>query len=374
MIRILHSVSNMDRAGIETMLMNYYRNINKNEIQFDFLCNKKKIGAYEEEIKKLGGNVYRTPGLNPLKFFQYKSYMKKLFKEHPEYKIIHAHNGAFAVYSLFCARKNKIPIRIFHGHNSGFPIDLKLPLKLFCKKQLKYNYTEKWACGEGAVEFYYGKDTLNNKDYEIIHNAIDIDRFKYNLSERKRIRELYNIDKDIVIGHVGRFSPIKNHSFLIKIFNELSKTNNNVKLVLIGDGENEMKIRDMVKRLDLNDKVLFLGNIPNVNEWYQAFDLFILPSINEGLPVVGVEAQAAGLPCIFSNSIPHEIDITGNCIFIDLKEEIRVWTNNIEKIVKEYQRKDTSKLLIEKGYSIKEETNKLENLYLKLYNEYNSRT
>ena len=350
MIRVLHSVSNMDRAGIETMLMNYYRNIDRSQIQFDFLCNKKKIGAYEEEIKKLGGIIYRTPGLNPFKFFQYKKYMKQLFLNHPEYKIIHAHNGAFALYSLYCAKKNKIPI------------------KIFCKSKLKKNITNKWACGNQAVKFYYGNDVFKNGDYTIIHNAINLNKFIYNIEIRNKIRNNYNFKNDnIVIGHVGRFSPIKNHPFLIKIFSNLLLKNEKYRLVLIGDGEDENKIKKMVDNLKLQDKVLFLGNIEN--EWYQAFDLFILPSINEGLPVVGIEAQASGLPCVFSKTVPQEIDVTGNCTFIDLNDNVNIWIDNIEKVVSTFKRKDTSHLLSKNGYDISQETKKLEKLYLDLYKE-----
>ena len=367
MIRILHSVSNMDRAGIETMLMNYYRNIDRSKIQFDFLCNKKKRGSYEEEIKSLGGKIYRTPGLNPLKFFQYMKYMKKLFKDHPEYKIIHAHNGAFGVYALYCARKANIPIRIFHGHNSGFPIDIKLPLKLFCKRKLKKNLTEKWGCGEQAVKFYYDNDTFKKNDYTIIHNAIDLDKFKFNQAIRDNIRNKYDLSDKTVIGHVGRFSPVKNHSLLINIFEEYLKINNNARLILIGDGENEEKIKKLVKNKNIDKKVIFLGNISNVNEWYQAFDLFILPSINEGLPVVGIEAQATGLPCLFSSTVPNEVDITGNSYFINLNEKPKSWASIIDNILNNYERKSTIDEIDKNGYNIMLEAKNLEKKYFKLY-------
>lgn len=367
MIRILHSVSNMDRAGIETMLMNYYRNIDRNEIQFDFLCNKKKIGDYDGEIKKMGGRIYRTPGLNPLKFFKYKKYMKKLFETHPEYKIIHAHNGPFAVYSLYCAKKANIPTRIFHGHNTGFPIDIKLPLKLFCKSRIKFCITEKWACGKEAVKFYFGNKTYKNGDFKIIHNAIDIQKFTFNSEIRNRIRNEYDLIDKTVIGHVGRFSPIKNHSFIIKLFEKYSHKNENSVLILIGDGEDKNKIHDLVVKNGLSEKVLFLGNISNVNEWYQAFDLFILPSINEGLPVVGVEAQAAGLPCLFSSTVPNEIDITHNCRFLSLSDSMESWCNEMSNILKSTVRKNVDKLIVSGGYDIKNECKKIVGLYRDFY-------
>ena len=165
MIRILHSVSNMDRAGIETMLMNYYRHIDRNQVQFDFLCNKTKPGAYDDEVQRLGGRIYHTPGLNPAKYPLYLKYMKKLFAEHPEYKIVEAHNGALGVYALHAAKVNNIPVRIYHAHGASITKDWKLPLKLFCRSRLTANITERYTCGKAAAECYYGKEVVE-KGYQ----------------------------------------------------------------------------------------------------------------------------------------------------------------------------------------------------------------
>ena len=157
MIRVLHSVSNMDRAGIETMLMNYYRNLNRSEIQFDFLCNKGKPGAYDDEIMAMGGRIYRTPGLNPLKYPRYLKYMKTLFQENPEYQIVEAHNGALGVYALYAAKRNNIPVRIFHAHGASIARDWKMPLKLFCKMLLPLNMNQQFTCGIAAGYCYLGR-------------------------------------------------------------------------------------------------------------------------------------------------------------------------------------------------------------------------
>ena len=180
MIRILHSVSNMDRAGIETMLMNYYRHMDRNKIQFDFLCNKLKPGAYDDEIKEMGGRIYRSPGLNPAKYPKYLSFMKKLFNEHPEYKIVEAHNGALGVYALHAAKVNKIPVRIFHAHGASITKDWKLPLKLFCRSRLKSNINQNFTCGVAAAKCYFGKEVVANGNYTLIPNAIEVEKFIYN--------------------------------------------------------------------------------------------------------------------------------------------------------------------------------------------------
>ena len=363
MIRILHSVSNMDRAGIETMLMNYYRHIDRKEVQFDFLCNKKKPGAYDEEIRSLGGKIYHTPGLNPFKYLTYLKYMKKFFLENDCYRIVHAHNGAFVVYPLFAAKVNGIENRISHVHSASFTVDYKWPLKIFCKRFISLVTTNKWACGKVAAKFYYGDKAVLKGETKVINNAIEVERFIYNPEKREELRRKYNLENNIVIGHAGRFSSQKNHTFLIDIFDEIRKINPNTRLVLLGDGELEDTIKEKVQRLNLTEYVLFLGNVKNVNEWYQAFDVFVLPSIWEGLPVVGVEAQAADLPCVFSEDITDEIKIISKTKFLNRDLEKVKWAQEILESAKIKERKDQREVIKDAGYDIRYEAEKLVMLY-----------
>ena len=204
MIRILHSVSNMDRAGIETMLMNYYRYMDKSKVQFDFLCNKKKPGAYDDEIKSMGGRIYHTPGLNPAKYPVYLKYMRELFQEHPEYKIVEAHNGALGVYALHAAKVSKIPVRIFHAHGASITKDWKLPIKLVCKACLPTNMTHHFSCGVEAAKCYFGQKVVDENDYVLIPNAIDVARFIYNPKIRNKIRKENNLENKHVVGHSAK--------------------------------------------------------------------------------------------------------------------------------------------------------------------------
>ena len=215
MIRILHSVSNMDRAGIETMLMNYYRYMDKSKVQFDFLCNKKKPGAYDDEIKSMGGRIYHTPGLNPAKYPVYLKYMRELFQEHPEYKIVEAHNGALGVYALHAAKVSKIPVRIFHAHGASITKDWKLPIKLVCKACLPTNMTHHFSCGVEAAKCYFGQKVVDENDYVLIPNAIDVERFIYNPEIRNKIRKENDLENKHVVGHVGRFMAQKNHTLFV---------------------------------------------------------------------------------------------------------------------------------------------------------------
>lgn len=365
-IRVLHSVSNMDRAGIETMLMNYYRHIDREKVQFDFLCNKKKPGAYDDEVIRLGGHIYRTPGLNPIKYFKYMKYMKNLFREHDEYKIIEAHNGAFGVYALHGAKISKIPVRIYHAHGAAITKDWKLPLKLICMKFLPYNMTHRYTCGIAAARCYFGDEVVNEGNYELIPNAIEVNRFIYNDEIRNKMRREHGLEDKHVLGHVGRFMAQKNHSFLLDVFAELSKRDKKAYLVLLGDGELMLSIKDKAEKLGITDRITFVGNVGNANEWYQAFDAFVLPSIWEGLPVVGVEAQAADLPCVFSDAITREIGFSEDAKFISLSESKEVWADAIESAFMKTDRQNKAKLIKDNNYDIETEAVKLQNRYLEL--------
>lgn len=369
MIRVLHSVSYMSRGGIETMLMNYYRHIDRSKIQFDFLCHSNERGAYDDEIESLGGRIYRTPGLNPLRFPAYLRYMSLLFQNNPQYRIIESHNGPFGVYSLFAAKRSNIPVRIYHAHGAGLEYDWKYLMKAVCKKMIKYQCNHKFICGEKAGRFYFGDKTINDGDFYLIPNAIDIRRFVYSPEIRRELREKYGLSNKKIIGHVGRFSYEKNHEFLIRVFYESWKIDDSLFLVMLGDGVNWNKIRTLVEQLGIANHVLMLGNIPNVNEWYQAFDLFMLPSIREGLPVVGIEAQAADLPCIFSTAVTSEVRLGDRTQFIALDASLGIWRNAVLSALNHvYRRSDNYQKLTEKGYNIIEEAKKISDLYISMHN------
>lgn len=369
MIRILHSVSNMDRAGIETMLMNYYRHIDRNIVQFDFLCNKQKPGAYDDEIEKLGGRIFHTPGLNPAKYPEYLAYMKKLFADYPEYRVIEAHNGALGVYALHAAKVNQVPVRIFHAHGASITRDWKLPIKLVCKALLPVNMNQHFSCGEAAARCYFGDKVVDNHHYVLVPNAIEVERFTFQPELRKRIRQKYGLDNKHVIGHIGRFMTQKNHSFLIDVFVEVAKQDPEAVLVLLGDGELQQDIQNKVSEKGLDKKVYFEGNVGNANEWYNAFDVFVLPSVWEGLPVVGVEAQANDLPCVFSDSITQEIAMTEKIDFLSLTAPISEWASVIIAKFTDTKRNDNTRIITDHRYNIEFEAEKLQALYLKLYEE-----
>lgn len=357
--RILHIVTTMNRGGLETMLMNYYRYIDHTKVQFDFLVHRDAESDYDKEILSLGGKIYHLPRLNPLSI-NYRKQLNKFFEEHKEYQIIHVHQDCLSSIALKYAKKNDIPIRIAHAHSTSQDKNIKYLVKNFFMRSISKYATYLFACGIEAGDWMF-----RGNNYTILNNAIDIKKFIYNPNIRNETRTKFNISKDeILIGHVGRFNYPKNHEFLIDIFNEVHKLVSNSKLMLIGTGNLQDLIKVKVKKLDLEDNVLFLGNRNDVNELMQAMDILVFPSHYEGLPVTLVEAQASGLPIIKSNNIPQQCVITPNVYSLSLNDNVQKWSQKILETYKNYQRNDTSSYIKDAGFDIEENAKWLENLYL----------
>ncbi len=366
MLRVLHSVSNMARAGIETMLMNYYREMDTGLIQFDFLANKPDPGEYDQEIRTKGGRVFVSPGLNPLHYPRYKRFVSELLSSSPDIRIVHAHNEAMGYYALQSAKSAGIGVRIAHAHNTRIIRDYKYPLKLVCKQLLPGAATDYWSCGTDAGIYYFGKKRWNESGF-ILRNAIDVSKFAFRPEVRQRLRKTCALENCFVIGHVGRFNVQKNHSRLLDIFAEIAAAVPDARLALIGVGELEQAAKEKVRSLALEKKVLFLGQMGNVNEWYQAMDVFVLPSLFEGLPVVGIEAQAAGLPCFFSDRVTDEVLLSPGAHKVSLDASNAEWAKEIlaEK-GSESSRERGTDLIRQAGYDIHEEARKIQNLYLEM--------
>lgn len=360
MIRILQCVNDMHRAGLETMLMNYYRHVNREQIQFDFLTHRPYKSDYDDEIESLGGHVYYAPRLYPQNLHKYYGWMHKFFSEHPEYNIVHSHIDSMSYLPLKAAKNANIPIRIAHSHNTSIDLDIKYPLKQYYRLRLPGVATHYFSCGKEAGEFLFP-----NKDVIIIPNAIEPYSFLFNEKVRDNYRSLLNLNNNLIIGNVGRLSYQKNHKFLIEIFNEVLKVQKNSILLLIGVGEKEERIRNQVKKLGLENNVRFLGNRDDVSSIYQAIDVFVMPSFFEGVPVTGIEAQFSGLNCVFSNKVPKEVDFTGNCKFISLDESPIFWAREILNSINE-KRNLGFKNLDQSRYNVEFAVNILINEYYKL--------
>ena len=333
MLRILQCVNNMHRAGLETMLMNYYRNIDRTTVQFDFLTHRTERSDYDDEIEALGGKIYRAPRLYPKNYPAYFRYMESFFREHPEYKIVHSHIDAMSYLPLLAAKKAKVPVRIAHSHSSGVDLDFKYPLKQYFRFRLGSVTTHSFACGEKAGRFLFG-----GRDFTVVPNAVDPLKFQFNETVRQQKRAELGIADRFVVGHVGRMSYPKNHEFLLKLFSELLAERPDALLLLVGTGEKEAELKNKVSELGISTSVTFLGSRSDVQELYQAMDIFVLPSRFEGIPVVGIEAQFAGLPCLFSEGVPREVCFSKMCRFRKLSEPLSVWVDDIRSLTSEADR------------------------------------
>lgn len=366
-IRVASVIGRYIGGGVEAVTINYYRNIDKNKVQLDFICDEDSTNIPYEEIERMGGKVIIIPSYS--KPFKYHKALKRVLKE-GNYKIIHSNINTLSVFSLFAAKCAGVPVRIAHSHSTTNKKEKKKNLmKQILRPFSKVFATDYMCCSELAGRWLFGNKEYDKGNVYLLNNAIDLDKFKYNESLRKKKRKELSIkDNTLVIGHIGRFVAQKNHDFLIDIFNEIHKKNNNSILLLAGQGLLMEDIKNKVKELNLEDSVKFLGQRNDANELYQAFDVFLLPSLYEGLPVVGVEAQAAGLLCYLSDDMTKETKVLDITKFMSLNNTPEEWANNILDDVKKYKRIDTSKEMTAKNFNIKEEAKKLEEYYLNLYN------
>lgn len=351
-------------GGVEAVVMNYYRHIDRNKIQFDFICDEDSTNIPYDEIEELGGRVIIVPPYQHIGAYLKK--LKQIFKEN-KYKIVHSHINALSVFPLYAAKCAGVPVRIAHSHSTSNKKEWKKTLmKNMLRPFSKVFATDYMCCSELAGRWLFGNKTYDEGKVYLLNNAIDVEKFAYNEEVRKAKRkELEIADDTFVIGHIGRFVAQKNHIFLIDIFNEVHKEKENSVLLLVGQGPLENEIKEKVNRLGLSDSVKFLGQIDDVSELYQAFDLFLLPSLYEGLGMVLIEAQCAGLPCVASTEVPDVAKINSNFIFIELQDEVNVWNKEILKLSESTEeRKDAFKEIKFAGYSIDEEEKKLEEKYL----------
>jgi glycosyltransferase involved in cell wall biosynthesis len=371
-IRVLQVFTSLGRAGAESMIMNYYRSVDKTKVQFDFLVHREEEGAFEEEIRNLGGTIYRVPKIT--NHFKYRKELLSFLKKN-DYKIIHSHIDSYSYWILKYAKKYHVPVRIIHSHiavnisikkmflsKSDFVRGLKSISQYVLKFGIKKHATHFFACGEKAGEYMYGK---NSTDFSIIRNAINLNDFKLNLGKRRALRNQLEIgENEFVIGHIGRFAIQKNHIFLIHIFKEILKLHENCTLILVGDGDLKTKMIQEVEKLGIQSKVNFLGVRKDVANLLQAFDLFLFPSIFEGLPVTMVEAQVSGLPIVASAAITKEVNITDLASYIDLKESHTEWAQVALEKMKSIKRYDRTEEIIANGYDIKTNAEKLQDFYL----------
>jgi glycosyltransferase involved in cell wall biosynthesis len=366
MDRVLQIVGAMNRGGIETFLMNLYRNIDRSKIQFDFLVHTDSESAYDEEIKELGGRIFPIkPRRNGI--LKNRKSLEEFFKINNDYKVVHQHLSSLTyIEPLKIAKKYGIPYRVVHGHNirqGGSSVHRYI--HYLNKLSVELYATDFFACSDLAAKWTYPERIYKNDVFKVINNAIDSEKFEFNEKTRTEARNEFGIAKDaFVIGHVGRFHPQKNHDFLIDIFREIHYKNNNSILLLVGDGDLRSQIEKKINSMGLMDSVVFTGVRKDVETVFQAMDAFVFPSHYEGLGIVLVEAQAAGLKCFTSKKVvPNDVDVTGLVKFLDLNNSPRHWAEEILRN-KSYLRVSNIKEIRMSGYDIYQVAQEIQEWYL----------
>lgn len=368
-IRVLHIVGRMDRGGIETMIMNIYRNIDRSKVQFDFLSHYGREASYNEEIRSLGGKIYEMPALKDenhvyyWRLFEYIRALNRFFKEHSEYKIIHGHMTNTAAIYMSIAKKYGVTCRIAHSHNTHGKAGLLGIVTDILQKPI-YKYATDWfACSKAAASWFYPKEAIVNGKVLILANAVDAKKFRFSFTNRVRMRKELGIEDNLVIGCVARFRPEKNHLFLIDVLKEVLLVEHKAVLMFAGEGPEENKVRNKAIELGVEDKVIFLGMRKDIPEVLQAFDVFTLASLWEGLPVTGIEAQAAGLHCVVSDGVTREMDALGMVKFLSLNDSKKVWAEELIRSAKKV-REDTYYKIKEAGYDIQTTVPWIQNFYM----------
>lgn len=309
-IRILQVLGGLDAGGAESFVMNLYRAIDRRYVQFDFVKHTSRVCLFEPEIARLGGRVFVCPRYTGKNHFVYLRWWKDFFAGHPEYKVIHGHVRSTAALYLPVAKRYGL-VTIAHSHSTSNGSGASAAVKDLMQLPICHVADYLFACSDEAGEWLYGKRALQRSNYYRISNGIDLARFAFDGKTRARMRaELGIPDGALVLGHVGRFTQPKNHVWLVELFAAWNKHHPESRLLLVGDGELREDVRRQCETLGLTDKVLMPGAHTDTENYYQAMDVFVFPSLWEGLPVSVVEAQANGLPCLISEVITSEVRLT----------------------------------------------------------------
>lgn len=360
-IRVLHVFGILNCGGAETMIMNLYRNIDRSQIQFDFVVHAEESGFYSNEIQSLGGTIYHCPHYTGVNHFRYQRWWRDFFKNHKEYKIVHSHVRSTAVVIFDEAKKYGIKT-IAHSHSTSNGTGLSAIVKSVMQIPIRWKASYFFGCSKEASKWLFGEKVVNGDRFHTLQNAIDVEQFSFKPEIREKYRKEFMVTEKKVFIHVGSFRDAKNHLFLISLFRELVNIDCNSVLFLVGDGELKDIINKYVSDNNLEDYVLFLGLRTDIPELLMASDCFLFPSKWEGLPVSVVEAQASGIPVLVSNRITNDVALTGLIRYLPIDEGYEPWIRAVDEI-NTHTRTNTDIIIRNLGFDVKSTSKWLENFY-----------
>lgn len=363
-IRVAHVVGKMLGGGLEATVLNYYRHLDHTKIQYDFLVDSDSSLIPREEIESFGGRVILIPPYQHQVLYQKELYKILITNK---YEIVYAHLNTLSVFPLFAAWRAKVPIRVAHNHSTAGKGELKKNLMKYTLRPFARLFpTTLCSCSNFAGEWLFGAKCMQEQKVKIWQNAVDIDKFLFSKTERNIVRKELGIEGKFVVGHAGRFIHQKNHEFIIDIFAEIYRINHNAVLILVGNGELMPRIKKKVYDMQLDQAVIFTGNRSDIERIYQAMDVFIMPSFYEGLGMVAVEAQIAGLPVLCADTIPEEAKICENMSYYSLNDSAKTWAENALKYATGFERKNMKDYAVQSGYDIETAADKMTAWYCDL--------
>ncbi|MEG1848710.1 MAG: glycosyltransferase family 1 protein [Lachnospiraceae bacterium] len=361
-IRVLQVLGGTTLCGAESRIMDIYRNIDRTVVQFDFMVHNQREDYYNEEIRQLGGHIYRVPRFRVINLYHYTKAWKRFFAQHKEYRAVHGHMTSTASFYLPIAKRSGVPVTIAHARSAGTDPGFKGKLTRCLRHALARKADYCLACSKEAGYAVFGKRAMQQGQVQMIPNAIALEGYRFHEPTRKRLRQQYGLEGHFVIGHVGRFHYAKNHTFLIEIFSEIVKKQDNAVLLLLGEGELMEQVREQAEAYGVLDRVIFAGSHGNISEYYQAMDYFVFPSHFEGLPGTVVEAQAAGLPCLLSDTITKEVCVTGLVTTMSLQTPAVAWAEEVVQH-QDYHRGTDLSLLQQQGFDVLVQAKRWESFY-----------
>ncbi len=389
-IRVLHVLGGVGLGGAESRIMDLYRQMNREEIQFDFLVHSAAVRSgfqemrqnggdtgkdgkgeesvrkpqfYDEEIQSLGGHIYVLPKFKVYNYFAYRKAVKAFFVSHREFRVVQGHMTSTAGIYLPIAKKAGVPVTVAHARNAGVAKGLKGLATRFFRRGLVKKADYCFACSQLAGQDVFGETAMNAGQVKVIYNAIDVGRFTYDEKVRREARAQLGLYGEFVLGHVGRFDYQKNHPYLLEIFTAVREKRKDALLFLLGDGGDRPAMEERCRQLGIGDSVRFMGNRKDAERFYQAMDFFLLPSFFEGLPGVLVEAQAAGLRCMVSDTVTREAKATDLVTYMSIEESPARWAEEILKQA-DYDRRDTAQELREAGFDVRTQAQGYRRFYL----------
>lgn len=329
-IRILHNIASLHFGGSQAFVMNIYNNIDRTKVQFDFVVTPEERKDLYDEVERLGGRVYVCPKYIGKNHFAFCKWWHRFFKEHKEYHVIHGHVRSTAAIYLAIAKKHGL-VTIAHSHSTSNGSGFSGFVKNIMQLPIRYIADYLFACSDKAGIWLYGEKATKKSNYRMIPNGVDLERFSFDETKRKEMRELLGIyNQEFIIGHIGRFTEPKNHKFLVELFADYYKINGNSRLLMIGDGELHDTIKKQCEELGISGAVIMPGSRFDTENFYQAMDAFVFPSLWEGLPVAVVEAQANGLTCLVSDVITKDVNLTDLITYLPLNDKIQ-WLRSLDE-------------------------------------------